>query len=222
MKGNRFLFAFSLLQFALFVPVAWWAHKHPQPPLELAVTYALQRKRSGFLHAAIRVLSKIAGSAPVLNVLVVPTALLLWKQHWRLEALLTVAISWSNALARTVIKQLVHRPRPSPMLVLMSDRKQTKSFPSGHVCSSVDFWGWLAAISLLRGTTPWHKGLAGFAVLCLVCVGPSRVYLGDHWATDVLGGYLFGGGWLGLSLQFYFLLRARQDQVSSPAFLANH
>jgi membrane-associated phospholipid phosphatase len=222
MKGNRFLLAFSLLQFALFVPVAWWAHKHPQPPPELAVTYALQWKRSSFLHAAIRVLSKIAGSAPLINVLVVPTALLLWKQHWRLEAVLTVAISWSNALVRTVIKQLVHRPRPSPMLVLMSDRKRTKSFPSGHVCSSVDFWGWLAAISLLRGTTLWHKAFAGFAVLCLVCVGPSRVYLGDHWATDVLGGYLFGGGWLGLSLQLYFLLRAKRDYLGSPGFPSYH
>jgi membrane-associated phospholipid phosphatase len=217
MKGNRFLIAVSLLQFALFVPIAWWARKHPQPPLELAVTYALQWKGSSFPREAVRALSTIAGSASLLNVLVVPTALLLWKQHWRLEAVLTVGISWSNALARTLIKQLVYRPRPSPLLVPMSGRKKTKSFPSGHVCSSVDFWGWLAAVSLLRGTTPWHKGLAGFAVLCLVCIGPSRVYLGDHWATDVLGGYLFGGGWLGLFLQLYLVLRARSGHVRNSS-----
>jgi membrane-associated phospholipid phosphatase len=111
-------------------------------------------------------------------------------------------------------------PRPSPLLVLMSDRKQTKSFPSGHVCSSVDFWGWLAAISLLRGTTPWHKGLAGFAVLCLMCVGPSRVYLGDHWATDVLGGYLFGGVTITRAIRAGAMVRSGRTKSIHPVLMA--
>lgn len=217
MNMKRFLTAFSLFQFALFVPVAWWAHKHPHPPLELAVTHAFQRKRSTFLHKAVQSLSTITGSAPLLNILVIPIALLLWKKHWRLEAVLTVGISWSNALGRMLVRELIHRPRPSPLLVWMSNRKKTKSFPSGHVCSSVDFWGWLAVLSWLRGTTFWHKGLAGLAVLFMLCVGPSRIYLGDHWATDVLGGYLFGGGWLSLSLQLYLLLRTRSSHVGSAS-----
>jgi undecaprenyl-diphosphatase len=207
MKGNRYLVAFSFLQFALFVPVAWWARKHPQPPLELAITHTLQRKHSGLLHATIWVLSTLTGSATLLNVVVVPTAVLLWKQNWRLEAIMTVAVSWSSALVRALIKLVVHRPRPSPWLVRMRSQKHTTSFPSGHVTSAVDFWGWLAMVSLLRGTRPWHRTFVGLATLCLLCVGPSRVYLGEHWTSDVLGGYLFGGGWLCLSLQIYFLLR---------------
>ena len=43
----------------------------------------------------------------------------------------------------------------------------------------------------------------------VVLVGPSRMYLADHWLTDVVGGYLFGGGWLCFSLRLYLSLREK-------------
>lgn len=209
MKGQRLLLACTLFQFMLFVPLAWWARRHPQPPLELAVTHAVQHKRSRVWQHSVQALSMMVGSPLILMMLVICTALRLWKRQWRFEALITVGVFCSNALARALIKQLVHRPRPSPFLIEMSDHKKTSSFPSGHVCSAMSYWGWLAALCLLRGTTPWHTGVAVVALLCLLCVGPSRIYLGDHWATDVLGGYLFAGGWLGFFLLLYPLFSRR-------------
>ena len=64
---------------------------------------------------------------------------------------------------------------------------------------------------LMKGNHRWQKGLLSLPALFVVLVGPSRIYLGDHWSTDVLGGYLFGGGWLSLTLSLYLLLRDRED-----------
>src|SRR5438552_24201 len=186
---DHLLLTASAGQFALLAPLAWWAHKHPQPPLEVGITHVLQKKQTKSLQGATRVLSSIAGSAVLMNILVVPTALLLWKRHLRLEAVMTLGISWTSALVRIGIQELVDRPRPSPLLVHITKQKRSKSFPSGHVAASLDFWGWLFALGMIlsKETRLWQKGLLALPALCVVLVGPSRVYLGDHWSTDVLG-----------------------------------
>ena len=210
-SSDHLLLMASAVQFALFVPLAWWAHKHPQPPVEVGIIHVLQKKQQRSLQGAALVLSTIACSAAFMNIMVVPTALLLWKRHLRLEAVMTVGISWTSALVRIVIKGMVDRPRPSPLFVHITKQKRSESFPSGHVTASLDFWGWLFALGMIlsKGTRPWQKGLLGLPALCVVLVGPSRIYLGDHWSTDVLGGYLFGGGWLGVSLWLYLALRRK-------------
>ena len=211
MKRDRLLLLLSTVQFALFAPLAWWAHKHPQPPVEVGMTHLFQKKHSAFLHDATLVVSTLSGSAVLLNILAVPTALVLWKRHLRLEAMMTVGISWTSALVRIVIKEVVDRPRPSPLLVHTTKQSRKTSFPSGHVASSVGFWGWLFALGMLlrKENRQWQKGLLSLPLLFVFLVGPSRVYLGDHWLTDVVGGYLFGGGWLCFSLRLYLSLREK-------------
>lgn len=129
MKRDHLLLLLSSVQFALFAPLAWWALKHPQPPAEIGVTHLLQKKRPAFLHYATLVISTLAGSAVLLNILVVPTALLLWKKHLRIEAMMTLGISWTSALVRIVLKEVIDRPRPSPLLVYTTKRSRKTSFP---------------------------------------------------------------------------------------------
>ncbi len=210
-KRDQLLLLTSTVNFALFVPLAWWAHKHPQPPVEVGMTHLFQKKHSAFLHYATIVVSTLSGSAVLLNILVVPTALVLWKRNLRLEAMMTLGNSWTSTLVRMVIKEVVDRPRPSPLLVYTTKRSRKTSFPSGHVASSLGFWGWLFALGMLvmKENRRWQKGLLSLPLLFVVLVGPSRIYLGDHWLTDVLGSYLFGGGWLCLSLRLYLRLREK-------------
>src|SRR5205807_2955371 len=157
----RLVLLLSAVQFALFAPLAWWVHKHPQPAVEVGITHLLQKKQSAFLHDATLVVSTLSGSAVLFNILAVPTALVLWKRHLRLEAMMTVGISWTSALVRIMIKEVVDRPRPSPLLVHTTKRSRKTSFPSGHVASSVGFWGWLFALGMLlrKENRQWQKGL---------------------------------------------------------------
>ena len=72
-----------------------------------------------------------------------------------------------------------------------------RAFPSGHALQATAVWGMLAVLIAAGVTRPWTKALvwsAGAAVA--VAVGASRVYLGAHWLTDVMGGWALGGLWL--------------------------
>ena len=210
MKREQFLTTSSIAQFALFILLAWWARKHPRSPLEIAISRLVQKKQRSLMRSFVLVFNTITGSAVFLNVLVVPVAAILWKIRLRLEALMILATCWSNVLARTGIKQLVGRPRPNPLLVRVTKQSAGKSFPSGHVASAMSLWGWLFALGLLKKEARSGRTLLlSLPALFMAFVGPARIYLGDHWATDVLGGYLFGGGWLALSLRLYLGWRER-------------
>src|SRR5205085_8567620 len=114
MKRDRLLLLSSLVQFALFLPLTWWARKHPHPPVEIGISHLVQKKQRSFTRSFVLVLNTLTGSAVLLNVLVVPVAAVLWRMRLRLEAVMTIATCWSSVLLRTIIKQIVNRPRPNP------------------------------------------------------------------------------------------------------------
>lgn len=146
----------------------------------------------------------LTGSAPFLNTLVVPASLLLCILRLRKEALAMLATCWIRISMNTLLKRIIDRSRPQRGLVRIGKQSRGKSFPSGHVASAVCRWGWLIAVALFA-----RSSSSLVFPLPIAFTGPARVYLGDHWAPDVLGGYLFGGGWLSLSPGLYMRLRDR-------------
>jgi undecaprenyl-diphosphatase len=82
---------------------------------------------------------------------------------------------------------------------------------SEHVMAFLAFWGLLFCfgIILFQGKRWWRILLLVVSAALIVLVGPSRIYLGDHWASDVLGSYLIGGVLLGVTLWLYLNLKAR-------------
>ncbi len=214
MKRSRILLVVSLIQLMLLIPLSLWARKHREPWREILLTRLFQRKQTSRKRSFIAVLNTLTGSAVLLNILVVPVCVFVWRLRLRVEAVAMLATCWTNALARTLLKQIVHRPRPQHGLVRVEKQSRGQSFPSGHVASSICLWGWLFALGLLakRKIRGARKVLLGLPAVLVAFTGPARVYLGDHWATDVLAGYLFGGGWLSLSLSLYLHLRERLRQ----------
>ena len=103
----------------------------------------------------------------------------------------------TGLLLSYALKLLVARPRPSAEMVRVIDPSETYGFPSTTALLSVVLLGIVCYLIW------WFRTPGCFMVVTLVAVsllivlsGLSRVYVGEHWATDILGGWLFGAGWL--------------------------
>jgi undecaprenyl-diphosphatase len=114
-----------------------------------------------------------------------------WRDgDWQKGVLLAASLLGATVLYN-VGKALIQRPRPSAADAVGTFTNW--SFPSGHATQSMAFYGMLAFLiagGRLRPAWPW----ATAGVLVLI-VGASRIYLGAHWLTDVLGGWALGGSW---------------------------
>ena len=124
-------------------------------------------------------------------------AIWLWyRGHRHLPAVIVAVTLIGRALAE-VQKYWIARVRPDleTHLVVV----QTKSFPSGHATSSMIFYPTIA-LTLTVGTR-WHRLSAAGAVVLAILIGVSRVMLGVHWPSDVVGGWAFGMLWVLLTLR---------------------
>lgn len=206
----RILLIIYAVQLALFALLAFWVHLNPVNPIDLTITREFQENSASWLKISMEVVS-YAGSTFVLPGLVLLTALLFWIGGLRLEAVFVVGLSLVSLGINTLLKILVERPRPSSHFVDVFQAATGQSFPSGHVMGYLAFWGLLFSfgIILFKGVRWWRILLLVISALFVALIGPSRVYLGDHWASDVLGSYLIGGVLLGIALWIYLKLKER-------------
>ena len=146
---------------------------------------------------AVQVLELISllGKPIVLTVFVGAGVLALWRRNqYKLIAFL-ILTTLGGGLVDTAVKILVNRPRP-----LVDHPIHTafgKSFPSGHAMSSLVCYGALLVIFLpaLRKGRARHVAIAATSLLVLA-IGLSRLMLGVHFVSDILGGYVLGAAWL--------------------------
>lgn len=132
-----------------------------------------------------------------------------YRKHFRL-ALFLVVTTIGGGLLDTVVKLAVDRPRPSleqPIATAFG-----KSFPSGHAMSSVVVYGSLLLVFFPVVNRAWRRrALVGVVVLMLV-IGFTRLALGVHYLTDVLGGYVLGVAWLAASTAAFSIWRVERGQ----------
>lgn len=113
-------------------------------------------------------------------------------RRW-VDAVLVLLAGATGALAGDALKLLVARPRPP--VELAREVSEGYGFPSSTVLFVVVLLG--AVCYVLRDTPrPVFVVVSAASSLLVIMVGLSRVYVGEHWATDVVGGWLFGAAWL--------------------------
>ena len=210
-KWGRVLIVTYLALFVLFGLLAWWVYYHPVIAIDVTITREFQENQSPWLQNFMIAVSYIGNASLVSLGLIILAIVLLWVVDLRLEAIMVAALSAVSSILNWLIKLLVDRPRPSSSLVDVIQHASGLSFPSGHVMAYVAFWGLLFSfgIILFKGNYWWRILLLIISGAFVVLVGPSRIYLGDHWATDVLGAYLIGGLLLGVTLWIYLYLKGK-------------
>lgn len=146
-----------------------------------------------WLEEAVRDVTALGGFTVLTLVTIVATLLLVFHQRRR-EALIFAATVIAAQASSQLLKDFYERDRPA--LVAHGSYVYSHSFPSGHSAMAAAVFLILATVVASVETRRRTKALIyGLAVAVVFAVGISRVYLGVHWPTDVLGGWTLGAGW---------------------------
>ena len=214
-RGTMFL-AFYLWLLSGAVILSWIAQRTQFFPGDMSITARLQRQRQPWFHRFMFWVSEI-GFWQISVPQCIGVAGIFWALRFRLEAIFILLTTSSNIL-NAIVKRVIKRPRPTQELVTVVRVLNEPSFPSGHVMHYTNFYGLL--IYLLA--TNWRSGklrntLIGICTGLIVCIGPSRIYLGAHWPSDVMAGYIYGGLWFGGIMALYLRVKAWLHPVVGKA-----
>jgi undecaprenyl-diphosphatase len=149
-----------------------WAHAHARPALDSLSLF--------FTH--------IGGPVPMVVGAGLFTGALVWRQLYRYAWFFGLAVGGA-AVLNLLAKAILGRPRPAFWVSLAPETSY--SFPSGHAMGSAAV---VLALSLLLARRHWRVWLPG--AVFVLGVGFSRVYLGVHYPSDVLSGWIAALGWV--------------------------
>ncbi|MGB8956037.1 MAG: phosphatase PAP2 family protein [Tumebacillaceae bacterium] len=150
----------------------------------------------------------------VLAVVALAVLYMVFKQ--RSELVLFVAAVGGSVILNTVLKHIIMRARPLESAIAMEDGF---AFPSGHSMAAVALYGTLTY--LLWKHVPARAGRVLMLLVSLLMIegiGWSRVYLGVHYPSDVIGGYLMSAAWLLAVIGIYETYRKRKHPAGIPQF----
>ncbi len=181
---------------AALVVFAWLAREAAlgrSPAWDASVRESINRRSSGPLTAAMKLATQMGSTYVVIPVGMVAVWRLLESGRWRAAALLVAAAAGAEIIGQ-LLKAVIRRKRPAPFFGMRAPFAE--SFPSTHAMVSICFYGGLAAILSANSHSLLVKaGLWLAAAVFSLVIGFSRVYLGVHYPSDIVGGYAAAIAW---------------------------
>jgi undecaprenyl-diphosphatase len=217
---GTFLVAGLVLSLALlfaFVELAEWVMEGKTRAFDEAVLLWMHRHATPRLTVGALEVTALGASLVVWMVVTVASIFLWMSRHRYSVALLWVAVLGAGVINH-VLKSLFDRPRPD-LFPWRAPYAGHASFPSGHSMTAMVAYATLAYLVARLEPTPTLRRLTlGVTAVVILLIGLSRMYLGVHYPTDVVAGYITGLVWatfcaLGIEAVRYF--RGRRPEVES-------
>lgn len=215
-QKRRILFQYTMLLLVLlFSLLTILAKQHPYFPFDLTISRTIQAIDNSLFDRFMYSVTFLGDATPgiILTLLLVGMLFLLKR---RIEAAFLFGSAVGAQILSDLFKFLVARPRPDPTLLETIQSLHTYSFPSGHVLFYIGFFGFLLFLTYTLLPKGHIRHLLLFLeTLLLFSVGLSRMYVGAHWFSDVLGSYLLGFLWL-IFVVFLFNKFAAKAAIEEP------
>lgn len=171
---------------------------------DLEISLFIQRYNALWFDSLMRFVT-FMGNFSTVVILVVLLAVYGFILGKRYAPAVLVVSTLGGFLLSLFLKTLVGRPRPDPNLInQIGNFLWSDSFPSGHVLEAVSLYGFLLYIAYTQlKNNIIRKLIIAICALAIILMGFSRIYLGAHWFSDVLGAYLIGFVWLSFVVFVY-------------------
>lgn len=159
---------------------------------DVLVSQEIQEDQSIILDTIMKAFSWL-GTVYVAGIIIGVFSLIFFVFKYIREGLFILSSILSGGVSY-VLKMIIDRPRPTMDFVRIVEETHYQSFPSGHVLFYTVFFGSLTVIALTSKIMKIYlKVLVAAACVAMIVLGAiSRIYLGAHWFTDVIGGFVVG------------------------------
>jgi membrane-associated phospholipid phosphatase len=203
LKRNT-LFVTLFILIAAFTYLSFFIAQHPIFDFDIKTSLFIQQYHADWLDKVMLAIS-FFGELPYSLLSVVVVAAIFYYQKYKREGLFISTVLLSGLIILG-IKNVINRPRPTAFYVRLVEVNRFQSYPSGHVLSYTLFFGFLIIIINTSKNIPklTRNIVTYFSAFLVVTIAPSRIYLGAHWFTDTVGGFLLGLICLFPLCYFYF------------------
>ena len=195
--GTIFLILFAIVAWGVYFE-SNWVHTFDMNWIKRIQSYV-----SDGITPYIKVITDLGNIRFVIPVTIILVLILFFKKRFAEGLWLGGTILFCGAISTKVLKKLIDRDRPEFLQLIT---KTNESFPSGHTIATTIFYGLLGLVLLLAVRELWKKWVIALITMAwILFIMVSRIYLGVHYPTDVLAGFLFGAASVSLSVGVYLI-----------------
>ena len=197
-----------------FGVMAMWVRPGPVGP-DATILQALEAARAPHL-TELMIAITTTGWGPITAALTLLAATWLLGQGSRTEAVFLLVANLGSAVLNTSAKAIFSRARPPLEMSTRITSLDSFSFPSGHALSAMVLYTSLAMVAAGLGHLRLQRALTALALVMVPTVGFTRVYLGLHYPSDVIGGWALGAAWVWLVYLGYVWRVQKAPAALSP------